>query len=72
MAGNLAKLPNSELNTLATEYISLRIIYTALYMATARSELVSWLRTGVWGLSVAVPVWGLLRAGNAMDDKGGL
>ncbi|KAA8646455.1 hypothetical protein EYZ11_000273 [Aspergillus tanneri] len=67
IAGNVAKLPSSELNTLAVEYIGARILYTALYMG-ARSEAASYLRTGVWAWSLSIPIWGLIRAGRVLND----
>ncbi|PLN86688.1 hypothetical protein BDW42DRAFT_189954 [Aspergillus taichungensis] len=66
LAGNLAKLPSNELNTLAAEYIGVRILYTALYMGV-RSEAASYLRTGVWAWGMAIPIWGLIRAGRVMN-----
>ncbi|EEH36429.1 hypothetical protein PAAG_06847 [Paracoccidioides lutzii Pb01] len=65
IAGNVAKLPASDLNTIAAEYIGARVIYTALYMGV-KSEAVSYLRTGVWAWSVGLPLWGLIKAGRAL------
>ncbi|PGH11186.1 hypothetical protein AJ79_05028 [Helicocarpus griseus UAMH5409] len=66
IAGNVARVPVSDLNTIAAEYIGARIIYTALYMGV-KSEGVSYLRTGVWAWSVGLPLWGLIKAGRAMS-----
>ncbi|EAW11084.1 uncharacterized protein ACLA_067200 [Aspergillus clavatus NRRL 1] len=66
LAGNLAKLPSNELNTLSLEYVGARLLYTALYMGT-KSEAVSYLRTGVWAWSVSIPIWGLIKAGRMMN-----
>ncbi|KAF9888137.1 hypothetical protein FE257_009273 [Aspergillus nanangensis] len=66
LAGNLAKLPSSELNTLSLEYIGVRLLYTALYMG-AKSEAASYLRTGVWAWGVSIPIWGLIKAGRMVN-----
>ncbi|KAF4264269.1 hypothetical protein KXW98_001544 [Aspergillus fumigatus] len=66
LAGNLAKLPTSDLNTLSLEYIGARLLYTALYMG-AKSEAISYLRTGVWAWSISIPIWGLIQAGRALN-----
>ena len=68
IAGSIARLPPHELNTLAAEYISVRVLYTMLYM-TVRGEAASYLRTGVWAWSVAIPIYGLIRAGNAINQN---
>ncbi|KAI9034810.1 MAPEG family protein [Aspergillus affinis] len=52
IAGNVAKIHADELNVLAAEYIGARILYTAVYMG-ARSEALSYLRTGVWAWSLS-------------------
>jgi hypothetical protein len=57
------------LNTLAAEYTGARVLYTTLYM-TVRSEAASYLRTGVWAWSVAIPIYGLIRAGNMYNNQG--
>lgn len=66
--GTVAKLPAREL---AAEYIGVRVLYTTLYM-TVRSEAASYLRTGVWYWSVAIPIYGLIRAGNLYNQGGSL
>jgi len=65
IAGNLAKLPSSELNTLAAEYIGVRLLYMAFYMGV-RSEAASYLRTGAWVWSISIPIRCLIRAGNIL------
>ena len=64
----MAKLPADELNVLAVEYIGARILYTAVYMSV-RSEALSYLRTGVWAWSLSIPIWGLIRAGRALNAE---
>ncbi|EED17425.1 conserved hypothetical protein [Talaromyces stipitatus ATCC 10500] len=68
LAGNLAKLPSSELNTLAVEYIGARLLYTAVYLGV-RSEAASYLRTGIWAWSISIPVWGLIKAGRMLNSS---
>ena len=67
IAGNMANLPSSELNFIAAEYLGARVLYTALYMG-ARSEFMSYMRTGVWAWSIALPLYGLVKAGKAMSE----
>jgi hypothetical protein len=43
------------------------VLYTTLYM-TVRSEAASYLRTGAWAWSVAIPIYGLIRAGNVYNQ----
>lgn len=71
LAGSVAKLPSREMNKLAAEYIGVRVLYTALYMSVRSSEAASYLRTGVWAWSVAIPIYGLVRAGNAYNQGSG-
>ena len=59
------------MNKLAAEYIGVRVLYTALYMTVRSSEAASYLRTGVWAWSVAIPIYGLVRAGNAYNQGSG-
>ncbi|KAF7131020.1 hypothetical protein CNMCM5793_003955 [Aspergillus hiratsukae] len=68
LAGNLAKLPSGDLNTLSLEYIGARLLYTALYMG-AKSEAISYLRTGVWAWSVSIPICGLIQAGRILNKS---
>ncbi|KAL4751961.1 hypothetical protein BDW72DRAFT_192470 [Aspergillus terricola var. indicus] len=66
LAGNVAKLPADELNTLSLEYLGARILYMAAYMG-ARSEAVSYVRTGLWAWSISIPILALVKAGKAFD-----
>jgi len=65
IAGNMAKMPSRELNTLAAEYLGVRVLYSVLYM-TARSEAVSYLRSSVYAWSVGIPFYGLWKAANLL------
>ncbi|KAL2362481.1 hypothetical protein RJZ56_004614 [Blastomyces dermatitidis] len=65
IAGNAAKLPASDLNLIAAEYIGARMIYTALYMSV-KSEGLSYLRSGVWAWSIGLPLYCLIKAGRAL------
>ncbi|KAK2863677.1 hypothetical protein FQN49_004097 [Arthroderma sp. PD_2] len=67
IAGNAAKLPTSDLNLIAAEYIGSRVLYTALYMG-ARSEFMSYVRTGVWFWGIGLPLYTLIKAGNAFSN----
>ena len=50
------------MNSAAGQYIAARILYTELYMFTS-SEKLSYLRTGAYFWSVAIPFWVLWKAG---------
>ncbi|KAL4941164.1 hypothetical protein BDV06DRAFT_212896 [Aspergillus oleicola] len=65
LAGNVAKLPTSELNTLSLEYLGARLLSMAAYMS-ARSEALSFVRTGLCAWSVSIPVSALVKAGKAL------
>ncbi|KAL2823666.1 hypothetical protein BDW59DRAFT_95530 [Aspergillus cavernicola] len=67
LAGNVAKLPTSELNILSLEYLGARLLYIATYMG-ARSEALSYVRTGLWAWSVSIPIFALVKAGKAFND----
>ncbi|TPX21150.1 hypothetical protein DIZ76_015104 [Coccidioides immitis] len=69
IAGNVSNLPTKELNILAAEYLGARVLYTAVYMG-ARSELMSYVRTGLYGWSVGIPLYVLIKAGNSMLGGG--
>ncbi|EFR04370.1 hypothetical protein MGYG_07378 [Nannizzia gypsea CBS 118893] len=66
IAGNIAKLPVSELNYLAAEYIGCRVAFAALYIG-AGSEFTSYLRSGVWFYSLARLLYTLVKSGNAVS-----
>ncbi|KAJ6000234.1 hypothetical protein N7481_000643 [Penicillium waksmanii] len=66
LAGNLAKLPAKDLNYMALDYLAVRVLYTAVYMG-GKSELGSYLRTGIWAWSISIPIWVLIRAGKAVN-----
>jgi len=57
------------MNTAALEYIGARIVYTALYTGVRRSEAASYARSGVYGLSLAVPCWVLWRASGRIWER---
>ncbi|KAJ5223495.1 hypothetical protein N7468_008037 [Penicillium chermesinum] len=63
LVGNVTKMPVSDLNTLALNYLGARVLYTALYMGV-RSERMAYLRTAAWAWSISVPVYIFYRAGN--------
>ena len=44
-------------------------MYTVLYM-TARTEAMSYLRTGVYAWSLAPPIWVLWKAGKKVLEQG--
>jgi hypothetical protein len=68
LAGNLAKLPAKDLNSLTSEYLGARLLYTAVYMGV-RSEAASYLRMGVWAWSISIPIWALYKAGKTRNTE---
>ncbi|KAL4913415.1 hypothetical protein BDW62DRAFT_214212 [Aspergillus aurantiobrunneus] len=66
LAGNVAKLPTNELNVLSLEYLGVRLLYMATYMG-ARSEAISYMRTGLWAWSVSIPILALVKTGIAFN-----
>ncbi|KAL5341270.1 hypothetical protein BJX70DRAFT_395990 [Aspergillus crustosus] len=67
LAGNVARLPTNELNVLSLEYLGARLLYMATYIG-ARSEAISYVRTGLWAWSISIPIMALVKAGNALRD----
>ncbi|KAL2857136.1 hypothetical protein BJY01DRAFT_242529 [Aspergillus pseudoustus] len=67
LAGNVAKIPTSELNVLSLEYLGARLLYMAAYMG-ARSEAISYVRTGLWAWSVSIPIMALVKAGKTFNE----
>ncbi|KAL3474683.1 hypothetical protein BJX99DRAFT_260110 [Aspergillus californicus] len=67
LAGNVAKLPTNELNILSLEYVGARLLYMVTYMG-ARSEAISYVRTGLWAWSVSIPIMALVKAGKAFNE----
>ena len=56
----MARLPAKDMNFLAAEY------YSAVYIGV-RSEALSYLRTGLWAWSIGIPIWALIKAGEALN-----
>ena len=68
IAGNYANLGAREMNFCAAEYVTARVMYSALYM-TAKSEAASYLRTGVYAWSIGIPMYVLWKAGNRLAEN---
>ncbi|KAK3615046.1 hypothetical protein LTR56_026836 [Elasticomyces elasticus] len=62
LAGNAAKLPAEDLNSMALTFLSTRALYMACYM-TIKSDVVAYARTGVYAWSIGLPLITLWRAG---------
>ncbi|WEW59022.1 hypothetical protein PRK78_004490 [Emydomyces testavorans] len=71
IAGNATNIPTNELNFLAAEYLGVRLLYTAVYMG-ARSEFMSYVRTGVYGWGIGIPIYVLIKAGNRVLAGGSI
>ena len=57
-----------EMNFLAADYLAARVVYTGLYM-TVKSEAASYLRTGAYAWSLAIPLYVLWKAGNRLAEQ---
>lgn len=68
IAGNYAKLDVGEMNFLAAEYLTARVVYTTLYM-TVRSEAASYLRTGAYAWGLGIPLYVLWKAANRLSER---
>lgn len=66
--GNMAELPASTLNTVAALFLALRAIYTLLYINTVTIKY-SRVRTGVWGSSIVLCFYQILRAGYVFASR---
>ncbi|KAB8342779.1 hypothetical protein FH972_022377 [Carpinus fangiana] len=64
IATNVAKLPEDDIKSMAYQYLCARALYTVAYVGI-KNEALSYVRTGLWGWSLAVPVLALLRSANA-------
>ena len=62
----MAKIPSHDMNILALEYLGARALYSVVY-TLVRSEGLSYVRTGLWAWSIGIPIWGLFKAGRAMN-----
>lgn len=66
--GNMAELPAGTLNTVAGLYLALRVIYTMAYIYT-ESVKYSFVRTSIWGGTVALCFYQILRAGHVFASR---
>ena len=66
--GNQADLPASTLNTVAGLYLVLRAIYPVIYINTVSFKY-SFVRTGVWTLSIALCFYQIIRAGYVIASR---
>jgi len=68
IAGNVAQIPTQDMNALAVQYLGVRALYSMVYIG-GRSEALSYLRTGLWAWSIGIPIWGLVKAGKALNAR---
>jgi uncharacterized MAPEG superfamily protein len=67
IAGNLARMPASQLNAFAAKYLVLRVVYTLLYINTSSaSTRLSYLRSAIWFGTTGLCMWILIGAGDAL------
>lgn len=67
VAGNVAKLPVEDMNSMAAQYFAVRVLYMGLYMGL-RNDTLAYARTGAWATSLTIPILGLIRAGRASAE----
>jgi len=70
LAGNISHLPAPDLNKAALSFFTARTLYMAFYLSIRSENGWAYARTGAYAWSVAVPIWGLWKAGEAMDRAG--
>jgi len=70
LAGNMSHLPASELNNAALSFFTARTLYMALYLGVKSENGLAYARTGAYAWSIAVPIWGLWKAGEAVAASG--
>ena len=68
--GNMAELPAGTLNTVAGMYLALRAIYNLVYIHTV-SRKYSFARTGIWGTSLLLCLYLIVRAANTFASRKG-
>ncbi|MCJ1427310.1 hypothetical protein MMC29_005213 [Sticta canariensis] len=68
--GNMAELPASTLNTVAGLYLALRAIYTLAYIYIGSAKY-SYVRSGIWGGTIALCSYQIIRAGNVFASRNG-
>ena len=70
LAGNISRLPASDLNNAALSFFTARTLYMALYLGIKGENGLAYARTGAYAWSVSIPIWGLWKAGEAMNRAG--
>ncbi|KAL6711898.1 hypothetical protein ACN47E_002941 [Coniothyrium glycines] len=66
--GNVAKLPNSTLNTLSAAYLASRVVYNGLYIA-GTTDLLSTLRSVSFLTGVGIIFTFFIQSGNVLRNK---
>lgn len=66
--GNVAKLPNETLNTLAAAYLASRVAYNALYIG-GTTDMMSNLRSVSFLTGVGIIFAFFIKSGNAMRNQ---
>ena len=68
VAGNVAKLPAEDLNSVALSFFAARTLYLGLYMGV-KSDTLAYARTGVYFWSISIPIIALWKAGKALQGE---
>ena len=68
LAGNIANLPTSSLNTFSLQYLSIRFAYMVAYINTPADQItLSYIRSTLWAIGGGLCVQMLVRAGQALS-----
>ncbi|KXT12808.1 hypothetical protein AC579_1821 [Pseudocercospora musae] len=68
VAGNVAKLPVEDLNSVAWSFFTSRALYMALYLGV-KSDMLAPARTGAYVWSISIPIMALWRAGKVAAEN---
>ncbi|TDL22784.1 hypothetical protein BD410DRAFT_788108 [Rickenella mellea] len=71
LAGNQAGVAQETLNSVSVAFIVTRILYNYVYI-THTTQLASTLRTGLWSISLSLPMYLIVKAGNILRTRGSL
>jgi hypothetical protein len=58
------------MNNAALSFFTARTLYMALYLGVKSENGLAYARTGAYAWSIAIPIWGLWKAGEAVTAAG--
>lgn len=60
-------MPAADVKSMALQYLGIRTLYTLAYIGI-KNEAASYLRTGLWGWSIALPVLTIMKCARNNGD----